>query len=905
MKTFLQETIAQIQTEQNDFINSVWIVPSKRAAGFIKNEFRKKAEHTQILPTIHSIEEFIQILSHLQIADATQMIFECYEAYLKVDSIENKEDFDTFSTWVNTLIGDLNEIDRYMLDTHSFFDYLKDIQDIDHWYLAEEKTELITNYLNFWNSLSELYDILTDRLLKKEMAHQGLVYRKAAENAKSYLDTHPNQEFVFIGFNALNNAEQQIFQTFLERSSSKIYWDLDTYFLEDRMHSASLFLRKYLDTWPYFKEHSLLGIQSNFEKEKEIQFIQAPQNTTQVKALSTILEELTPEERKKTAIVLADEALLQMVLGSLPKSIEKVNVTMGAAIQHFPAALFFAKYFDIQQKNNSSYYHKDIFTILQHPLIQNTIDEVDKLLSEIIQQNLSYCSIDKLLEIYSGKDKQLLQLLFTPWNNDIKSAIKTCTQLTQLWLRASKDSTIERVVLFELYKLLENLEQWINRYPHIKTTKTLNYLFTEAIRSTTLDFEGDAYDGLQIMGVLESRLLDFENVILLSVNEGILPSGKSNNSFITYDLKREYGLPLYTEKDAIYTYHFYRLLQRAKKVWLSYNTDDSGMKGGEPSRFIIQLQIDKIPNHTQIVRTVSPRVADAKKMELESIPKNERILNRLDQIANKGFSPSALGSYIRNPLQFYEQKILRIKETDEVEEDVAANTMGTIVHDTLENLYTQCNAILDIESLERIKKIANKELDIQFANTFKNGDYTQGFNLIVYNVAKQFVHRTIEYDIQRLKEGKHIEIVELERKLEGELFIPNINKTVKIHGFADRIERENGVLRIVDYKTGMVTSSNLSISNWEKLITDKSKSQAFQVLTYAWLYMQNTEVEKLEAGILSMRNMGSGFMPVKENKKEGFGTTITKEVVEKFEEYLITLISEIFDLEIEFTEKEI
>src|SRR5699024_24348 len=349
----------------------------------------------------------------------------------------------------------------------------------------------------------------------------------------------------------------------------------------------------------------------------------------------------------------------------------------------------------------------------------------------------------------------------------------------------------------------------------------------------------------------------------------------------------------------------YHLIQRAKKVWLCYNTDDSGIKGGEPSRFVLQLQVEKLANHKITIRTVSPKVSDSGKVALQTIPKNQKVIDRLTQIAKKGFSPSALGSYIRNPIDFYERRILRIDETEKVEETVAYSTMGTIVHDTLENLYKECNALLDKESLERIKKKADAELETQFKKSFLNGDYTQGFNLIVYNVAKQFVHRTIEYDIQRLKEGKHIEIVELERKLEGELFIPNINKTVKIHGFADRIERENGVLRIVDYKTGMVTSSNLSISNWEKLITDKSKSQAFQVLTYAWLYMQNTEVEKLEAGILSMRNMGSGFMPVKENKKEGFGTTITKEVVEKFEEYLITLISEIFDLEIEFTEKEI
>lgn len=905
MKTFLQETIAHIQKEQTNFTNSIWIVPSKRAAGFIKNEFRQESTHTQILPVIYSIEEFIQILSGLNIANTTQMIFEAYEAYLSIESITDKEDFDTFNTWVATLISDFNEIDRYMLDTHSFFDYLNDIQDIEHWYLAEEKTELIKNYLSFWNSLSELYDTLKKNLLSKGMGHQGLIYRKAAENTKAYLEDNLNKKFVFIGFNALNNAEQQIFQTFLEKESNKVFWDIDTHFMEDKMHGASLFMRRYLESWPYFKEHKPIGVQDNFAKEKEIQLVQAPQNITQVKALTTILEELSPEERKKTAIVLADETLLEMVLGSLPPSIEKVNVTMGAGVQHFPAALFFIEYFNIQQKNQEAYYYKDIFTILQHPMVKTTIDKADKLLDEIIKGNYTYCKVDKILELYKGKDTDSLKLLFTPWKDNTQLAINTSLQLVKTSLVLSKDTTIERVVLYELFKLLEDIQQWMTRYPYVTSTKTLNYLFTEAVHTCTIDFEGDAYDGLQIMGVLESRLLDFENIILLSVNEGILPSGKSNNSFITYDLKREYGLPLYTEKDAIYTYHFYRLLQRAKKVWLCYNTDDSGMKGGEPSRFILQLQIDSLPNHKVITRTVSPKVSDIGKVELKTIPKNDSVINRLSEIAEKGFSPSALGSYIRSPIDFYERRILKINETEEVEETVAASTMGTIVHDTLENLYKQCNGLLDIESLKRIQKSANTELDSQFKKSFQNGDYTQGFNLIIYNVAKRFVQRTISHDINLIESKNTIEIIDLEQMLSADLFIPSINKNVRIHGLADRIERFNGMLRIVDYKTGSVPSSNLSITDWEKLITEKDKSQAFQVMIYAWLYMQNNAVDNLQAGILSMRNMSEGFMPVKERKKEGFGDVITKEVVDDFETYLIRLIEEIFALENDFQEKEV
>lgn len=909
MKTFLQETIADIQNKQSDFTDSIWVVPSKRAAGFIKNEFRQQATHAQILPVIYSIEEFIQILSDLRIADSTLLVFETYETYLSIESIPEKEDFDTFNTWVTTLISDFNEIDRYMIDTSSFFDYLNDIQDIEHWSLAEEKTELIQSYLNFWNSLPKIYLRLKEKLLSKGIAHQGLVYRIAAESAEDFLETNADKDFVFIGFNALNNAEQQIFQSFLKKSSTKVYWDMDTHFLSEPMHGASLFMQRYLETWPYYKEHSPLGIEDNFSKEKEIQLIPAPQNITQVKALATILEELSPEDRRKTAIVLADETLLEMVLGSLPSSIEKVNVTMGAGIEHFPASLFFVTYLQIQQKKQDAFYHKDIFTILQHPLVQTSLDKADELVDAIKKGNFAFCDTKLIIALYKGKDVERLKLLFTPWYADTHKGIQTCIKLAREALILAKNTNLEKLVLYELYKLLGDIQNWMTKYPFVKSIKALQLLFTESIRTSSIDFEGDAYDGLQIMGVLESRVLDFENVILLSVNEGVLPSGKSNNSFITYDLKREYGLPLYTEKDAIYTYHFYRLLQRAKKIWLCYNTDDSGMKAGEPSRFIMQLQINSLDTHKIKTRTLSPKVADTGTLSLECVSKNELVIKRLEQIAEKGFSPSALGSYIRDPLDFYEKRILQIDESDQVEETIENRTLGTIVHDTLEELYKQCNPVLDPQSLERIKDLAPAELEKQFQKSYTNGNYTQGFNLIIYNVAKKFVDRSIDEDYQLLEKTNDdaskniIEIISLEQNLQAELYIPSIGKHVKIRGLADRIDKFNGMLRIIDYKTGMVTPTNLSITDWEKLISDETKKEAFQVMTYAWMYMKNNDIDHLQAGILSMRNMNTGFMPIKENK--GFGDTITKEVVDKFETYLIKLIEEIFDLEIDFQEKEV
>src|SRR5690606_3102162 len=300
-------------------------------------------------------------------------------------------------------------------------------------------------------------------------------------------------------------------------------------------------------------------------------------------------------------------------------------------------------------------------------------------------------------------EKGMLQLLFEDWKNDSKTAVKVALQLLSELQKKHKTNTIDQVVLHQLTAIFSKIEALNEQYPFLKSIKSLLILFSEMASSTSLDFEGDAYSGLQLMGVLETRVLDFENVIITSVNEGIFPSGKSNASFITYDLKQQFNLPLYSEKDAIYTYHFYRLLQRAKSVTLLYNNHSEGINSGEKSRFIRQLESDKRKNHTIEKRIISPKV-QIKKQELKEIIKTEAVMQRIREIAEKGFSPSALTSYIRNPLDFYFQKILRLNDFEEVEETVAANTLGTIVHDTLETFYKPLEgSFLSIEKLSEMK----------------------------------------------------------------------------------------------------------------------------------------------------------------------------------------------------------
>jgi len=406
------------------------------------------------------------------------------------------------------------------------------------------------------------------------------------------------------------------------------------------------------------------------------------------------------------------------------------------------------------------------------------------------------------------------------------------------------------------------------------------------------------------MGVLETRVLDFKNIIMISVNEGVLPSGKSNNSFITYDLKKEFHLPTYSEKDAIYTYHFYRLLHRAKNITLLYNNFSDGLSTGEKSRFITQLEIDKYPNHLQNSEIISPTIK-VFETQNKSIIKTKAVMERIQEIAKKGFSPSALTSYIRNPIDFYYQKILGVKEFEQIEETVAANTLGTIVHDALEVFYKPFEGQkLTVEHLMKMKLKIDIEIEKQFQKSFKGGNYKKGKNLVIFEVAKHFVLNFINFEITEIEKGNEIKIISIESNLSFSIPIPELEFPVNIHGKVDRVDEFNGMLRIIDYKTGIVESSNLEIQDWEHVISDYKFSKIVQVLAYSLMINKNKSFKKAEAGIISFKRLKNGFMKFAIKGKPN-QTIINIETLNDFTHELKKLILEICNREIPFIEKKI
>lgn len=919
MATFIFDVLKDLQNSNENLSELTFVLPSKRAGLFLKHQLSKVVKQTIFSPNIISIEEFVEDLSQLKSISNTELLFEFYNAYIKVTNNNEADTFESFSKWAQILLQDFNEIDRYLIPQKNIFDYLSAIQDLNHWSLEKNKTDFVKNYLSFWNKLHNYYSLLTEQLINKKIGYQGLIYREASKNLKSYIQNNPERQHVFLGFNALNTSEETIIQELLQNNLAKIYWDIDTVFINNPKHDAALFTRQHKNDWAFFKNNPFNWITTNYSKEKNVSVFGIPKNIGQAKYIGTLLNNLQKDNQslQNTAVVLGDENLLIPVLNSLPSTVEALNITMGFPLKSIPIASLFESLFHLHKTPSNTFYFKDVVNIISHQFIRplfyiNDVDFATKIIETIDANNLVYLTAERI-KLLADHSTDLIDLLFSNWNQSVNSALKNCSQLIvhiKNYLDDKKAANLLSLeYLFRFNELFNELSRLNIAYHHIKDISTLYSIYKELLSSETLDFQGEPLQGLQIMGMLESRVLDFETIIISSVNEGILPSGKTNNSFIPFDVKIENNLPTYKEKDAVYTYHFYRLLQRAKQVYILYNTEADILTGGEKSRFITQLELEGIHhiNH-QIIAPQVPIIQTS----LKTVKKTNAVLNELKTIAQKGFSPSSLTNYVRNPIDFYYQKILKIKEHNHVEETVAANTLGTVVHNTLEDFYKPLvGTFISVEIIKELKTNIVKTVTHHFTDTYKEGDITKGKNLIIFEIAKRYVSNFLDLEIKDLKAGNQIKIIAIEANNKVIIDIPELDFPVTITGKVDRVDEYNGMTRIVDYKTGRVEQNSVEIVDWEAITTDYSKySKSFQVLTYTYMMHLSNQIQlPVEAGIISFKNLSKGFL--KFSKKDKAGTyakkdaLITQETIDYFSKELKQLVLEICNPNIPFTEKEV
>lgn len=911
MQSFISETLDAILKTTKSFEDVVFILPSQRAKVFLKQTLKDKIS-VGFLPETLNIEQFIQQVSGIEKADSIQLLFHFYTIY---KSLEEKPDsFDTFSSWAFTVLQDFNEIDQHLVNTREIFVYIRDIQRLKKWSVTGtfKETEFIKDHYAFLEKLNNFYNPLYQFLLEKKIGYQGLMYREACNNIDAYLETNQQKKYFFIGFNALNKAEEFLFQKVLETSNSDIYWDLDEQLFNSN-HQAGNFIRKYKKEWKFYEKNTLKTLSNKLSQPKNIQVIGASKNTTQIKYAGEILENFS--DFKNTALILADETLLPITLNSLPKNINAINITMGYPLKDIPTTSLLFSIFQLfisqeklQKTAENQFYHKDVVRFLKHQSIykllsQNNASLVDDFTEEIGKENLIFIDIDSLVELLKKSEDNIQKVVLSLFSSFTTVANFLDRILKLIDLLKEDVTDLEKEYLFRFYTAFTQLKTLQNTYNYFTDLKTLMLFFRQLITSETLSFQGEALRGMQLMGMLETRVLDFENIILTSTNEGVLPASSQQNTFIPFDVKVNFGLPTYREKDAIFSYHFFRLMQRAKNVYILYNTEHDAFGSGEKSRFVTQLEMMR---DDVIYKNISPKVI-SNKQQLKEVHKNEATFARLKELAKKGISPSALTNYLYNPISFYKQKVLKIKEFDDVEETVAFNTLGTVVHETLDELYTPfVSKFLSLANIKQMQKDAKDLVTKHFELQFKNGDLTKGKNRLIFEVANRFVTNFLNKEKELLEDkNNQLKIVATEENLAAEIEIEGLDFKVKLHGQVDRVDELNGVLRIIDYKTGMVTGSNLKVPEFENL-RDEKHLKAIQVLLYTYLFTKNKNYDfskPLEAGIYSFKNLNSGFLPIDfalpRRKAE---TKITEEKLDEFIEEIKIYIKEIYSSKIDFLE---
>jgi hypothetical protein len=910
MHSFISDTLNDLLKTQKSFENTVFILPSQRAGVFVKQAFQQKIA-VGFLPEIMPIEQFIEQVSGIHKLDTIQLLFHFYTVYKKTAS--NPESFDAFSSWAFTVLQDFNEVDQHLINAKEIFTYLKDIQRLKEWSVKTpmEETALMKTHFSFMEKLGDYYAEFYKYLCQKNSGYQGLMYREATKKIDEFCSKNSHKNFVFMGFNALNKAEEFLFQKMLSEGNTKIYWDIDASFLE-KNQQAGTFINTYKSEWDYYQTNELKTITSHFSKEKNINVIGVSKNSTQIKHVGEILA--TFPDFNNTAFVLADESMLPIALNSLPKKVDAVNITMGYPLKDIPTTALFSSIFQLfltqeklQKTTLKQFYYKDVIRFLKqptiHPILQlENMDLFAHISSEIAKNNtsfISYKQLESFLKPIEATRKNTLLAIFNPF----ETTAEFIDRILQLIALLKEDTNpLEKEYLFRFYTAFMQLKNLQSEFNYLENLKIVHQFFKQLIASESMSFQGEPLQGLQLMGMLETRVLDFENVIITSVNEGILPSGNSQASFIPFDVKIEFGLPTYKEKDAIFSYHFFRLIQRASNVFLLYNTESDTYGGGEKSRFIAQLLgLKKGISELQI----SPKV-NTEKTVLKTIEKSEAVLLKLKELAEKGISPSALTNYLYNPFEFYKQKVLGVYEYKEVEETVAANTMGTIVHDALEALYKPFEgSFISEKELIEMENNAEELIKTYFKKHFNNDAFYTGKNRLIFEVSNRFVQRFIAEEKKLVRGGNKLKIIATEQKLETTIAIDGFDFPIKIKGIVDRIDELNGVTRIIDYKTGLVTATELKVTDVALLTENYKHSKAIQVLLYAFLYTKNNNTSNpIEAGIISFKNLKSGVLRINFSEKRGENDPlITSERVHDFMEVIQQLITEIYNPEIPFVEK--
>ncbi|GAB7086709.1 PD-(D/E)XK nuclease family protein [Marinifilum fragile] len=938
MNSFLQQITKELYSKYtNELSDCILVFPNRRAGLFFSKYLNELVEQPLWAPRVFTISEFFRSLSNLQIEDNLGLLFRLYKIYVK--RMKVSESFDEFYHWGEMLLGDFDDLDKYRVNAEHLFQNLADEKEIENLfdYLTDEQVEAIQafwssfkpekysehqkEFVNLWENLFGIYTDLREELKSEKLAYEGMASRNLIDGLESGGIQIDAKKVIFVGFNALNKCEIDLFEFLKKKELAEFYWDYDESYLKNPYHEAGLFLRDNIKRFPAPKtELSFSNIKENKAK---VEFVSLSSEVGQAKYAHSVVqafckdEDVAPEE---TAIVLADEELLLPVLHSIPEVVENVNVTMGYPAKNTPVASLLRLVIDMQKSSRKiggevEFHHKEVLALLNHQYLNSVNPE---LAHELTQNILTTNKIKVSQKLLTGDE--VIEKLFTPVKDVNQFAMYLLNLLQNVYQRLetkeeekSLVDKIEQEYIYHLFLAIKRLKALLDQHQIEVKQDTFYKILEKMIQTLSIPFEGEPLAGLQVMGILETRLLDFKKLVVLSMNEGKLPKTGTANSFIPYHLRKGFGMPTIDHQDAIFAYYFYRLIQRADDIKLLYSTQSDGIRTGEMSRFLYQL---KYESNFDIEESSPGYDISLKEAKPISVEKNERILNRLAEYCGdqfRSFSPSALNTYLACPLSFYFKYIAGLKEPDQVLEEIDPPTFGNLFHNTLEDLYKPfVGKTLEREDLEIIRKdkdLIETKLKTAFRDTYfktpKDKEVQiSGRNLLIFDILKKYIDRILILDQQFAP----FQILSLEDEYRIQIPISGDRK-VNIKGLIDRVDRANGTIRILDYKTG---KADLFFKDIESLFEKEGKNRnkaAFQTLLYCLFYEDKTKAaEAISPGVYSLKeffnNKFTCMLARKEGRSKPEPVDDYRVYKEEFTKALQEMFEEIFDPKIPFTQVE-
>lgn len=939
-QSFLRMVAEDLYKDYGNDLSKVTVVfPNYRSRLFFNNQLAEISDQPIWSPRYTSIKDLFLSHSQEQIADPMKLICILHSIYNQY--VERKESFDEFYFWGEILLSDFDDVDKNLVNAQMLFSNIRDMgEQIDTFeHLSDEQKEYLTrffqnfspekssqlkeHFIQLWDSLINVYSHFKEKLREEGLAYEGMLYRDVIEQATKgdAAEGFDAPKYAFVGFNVLNECETALFKLLDRAGKAIFYWDYDTFYTDNNKNEAGRFINKNKEMFPnklpksLFEEFSLKG--------KEITLVSASTENAQARYLNRYLQEAKKSYKDSDiAVVLCNEGLLLPVLHSIPDCIKDTNVTMGFPLTQTPIYSLVINLLDMQSEmqlgKKESYRYKVIAPLLRHPYVRTTIPQADELIKKLTQNRIFYPSKEIL------SDPPELSLLFkwaeTPdslmeWLLDIVRFIASYHGEKQ----ESQDPLYEdlyKEAVFRLFTQLNRLRTVITEEEMEMTTHTLIRLIKRLLSSITIPFKGEPVKGMQIMGFLETRNLDFKNVVLLSVNEGKLPNSGKESSFIPHSLRKGYGMTTIDHKNSLYAYYFYRLLQRAEKVTMLYNTATEGANRGQMSRFMLQLMVEKSDNiHINMldIRSDLP-IAKPDTIQIEKTEEDIKLLKaRFDSSQNGQniLSPSAINCYVDCSLRFYFKYVLRLKAEEELTEEVDSSTFGSIFHKAAELFYKKhLNKVLSKEFLEK-EALNQKMLEALVDEAFQ----TEYFNLdpskkIEYT-GKQLLYRKVEIDLLRklLKadaEYAPFSIYELEKEHYETISIDTSDGKVvlKVGGIVDRIDLKEGILRTVDYKTsGKATKAATLESIFEQ--GEDRERYLVQVLLYAMVLAKENPQYVVRPSLLFVTKQidnEANVLIVRESEMAGKKNASSpveniNDYAAEYRELLTATIAKIFDKE--------